>query len=220
MPLFAIFETPLAALTVIAGSAFLPVIIHLLNRKRFRIVPWAAMRFLLAAQKKNTRRLRVEHLLLLLIRVFIVLLILLAMASVTRWAEDLWAQALPDGTILSTPGRRRTHRIIVVDGSMSMATTDGETTRIRRALERALGRRVHREGSLSPQRHAEGKLGAAPARRRGRVSARDQGESADHHPRRRQSHAATQPCRRPPQSARRSSRGPDESEDGHQCDHP
>ena len=35
MPLFAIFETPLAALTVIAGSAFIPIIIHLLNRRRY-----------------------------------------------------------------------------------------------------------------------------------------------------------------------------------------
>ena len=56
-PLLAIFfGGPIAVVLTAAGAASIPVIIHLLNRKRFRIVPWAAMRFLLAAQKKNTRR--------------------------------------------------------------------------------------------------------------------------------------------------------------------
>src|SRR5437899_2925651 len=98
-PLLAIFFTgPLSVVITAGAAASLPVIIHLLNRKRFRIVPWAAMRFLLAAQKKNTRRLRVEQLLLLLIRIFILLLILLAMAAVTEWAEKkLWAKMFPDG---------------------------------------------------------------------------------------------------------------------------
>src|SRR5881398_908392 len=139
-PLLAIFfGGPIAVVFTAAGAASLPVIIHLLNRKRFRIVPWAAMRFLLAAQKKNTRRLRVEQLLLLLIRVLIILLILLAMAAVTRWAEeDLWAKVFPDGTILSTPGGRRTHRIIVVDGSMSMGLKTGETTCFERARQLAI----------------------------------------------------------------------------------
>jgi len=65
MPLFAIFETPLLVGAVAAGAASIPIVIHLLNRRRFRIVQWAAMRFLLAAQKKNTRRMRLEQLLLL-----------------------------------------------------------------------------------------------------------------------------------------------------------
>ena len=54
------FGSPFAVLATAAGAASIPVIIHLLNRKRYRVVNWAAMRFLLAAQKKNTRRLRVR----------------------------------------------------------------------------------------------------------------------------------------------------------------
>ena len=53
MTLFAFFglwETMLIG----AGAVSIPVIIHLLNRRRFKIVTWAAMRFLLAAQKQNT----------------------------------------------------------------------------------------------------------------------------------------------------------------------
>ena len=34
-----------------------PIIIHLLNRRRFKIVPWAAMEYLLAAMKRNRKRL-------------------------------------------------------------------------------------------------------------------------------------------------------------------
>ena len=43
----------------IAGAllAALPIIIHILNRRRYKIMPWAAMEYLLAAMKKNRRRL-------------------------------------------------------------------------------------------------------------------------------------------------------------------
>ena len=46
--------TPLAAAGTIAAAASVPIIIHLLNRRRYRIVDWAAMRFLLAAEKQNS----------------------------------------------------------------------------------------------------------------------------------------------------------------------
>ncbi len=138
-PLLAFFFSgPFTVLVTAAGAASIPLIIHLLNRKRYRIVSWAAMRFLLAAQKKNTRRLRVEHLLLLMVRILIVLLILLAMAAVTKWAEDIWAKTLPEGTVLTTPGGRRVHRIIVLDGSMSMGLKVGDTTCFERARQLAL----------------------------------------------------------------------------------
>ena len=33
-----------------------PIIIHLLNKRRFKVVQWAAMDFLFEADKKNRRR--------------------------------------------------------------------------------------------------------------------------------------------------------------------
>ena len=45
-----------------------PLIIHLLNRQRFRKRKWAAMEYLLRAFKKQRRRLRMENLILLLER--------------------------------------------------------------------------------------------------------------------------------------------------------
>ena len=137
-PLFAIlFEAPLAAGLTLAGAASLPIIIHLLNRKRFRIVSWAAMRFLLAAQKKNTRRLRLEQLLLLAIRTLIVILLVLAMASVMPWSEEMWFRLFPGSAAQAVTSSRRLHKILVLDGSFSMATRVGDTSYFDRAKQMA-----------------------------------------------------------------------------------
>lgn len=62
------------------GLGAIPIIIHLLNRQRYRRVRWAAMEWLLAALRKTQRRLRLENLLLLLIRILIIVLLVLALA--------------------------------------------------------------------------------------------------------------------------------------------
>ena len=58
-----------------AGLVAAPVLIHLINRMRFRRVKWAAMEFLLKAQKKMRRRKILEQLLLLALRMLLVFLI-------------------------------------------------------------------------------------------------------------------------------------------------
>src|SRR5579883_2197521 len=110
---------------VAAGAAAIPVVIHLLNRNRYRVVTWAAMRFLLAAQRKNTRRMRLEQILLLAVRCLIVLLLVAAMASVTAWAESLWHRVNPEGGVAVTAGGTRRHKILVIDGSFSMGQRPG-----------------------------------------------------------------------------------------------
>src|SRR5947199_353988 len=72
------------------GAVSIPVLIHLFSRRRFRVVTWAAMRFLLAAERQNVRRMRLEQYLLLGTRMLILLLLVLAMAAVTPWAEAFW----------------------------------------------------------------------------------------------------------------------------------
>ncbi len=52
-----------------------PIIIHLINRMRFKRIRWAAMEFLLKAQKRNRRRLIIEQLILLALRCFLVALV-------------------------------------------------------------------------------------------------------------------------------------------------
>jgi hypothetical protein len=61
----------LAGLLLIAA----PIIIHLINRMRYRKVRWAAMEFLLKAQKKMRRKMIIEQLLLLILRCLLMLLI-------------------------------------------------------------------------------------------------------------------------------------------------
>lgn len=107
------------------AAASVPVVIHLLNRRKFREVRWAAMRFLVAAVRKNSRRVRVEQWLLLAVRTLVIVLAVTAMAK--PFLEGLGAIPVIAG--------RRTHRVIVLDGSMSMATADagGGATRFDRA---------------------------------------------------------------------------------------
>src|SRR5581483_10040273 len=107
-PLLAfLFATPWAALLAAAGAAAIPIIIHLLHRNRYRIVPWAAMRFLLAAQRKNTKRMRLEQMILLAVRTALVLLLVLAMAGVMPWAEAWWGRLFSGRAALMSLSSRR-----------------------------------------------------------------------------------------------------------------
>jgi hypothetical protein len=65
-----------------AGGALVsaPIIIHLINRMRFKRFKWAAMEFLLKSQKRNRRRLIIEQLLLLALRCLLVALTTLLVA--------------------------------------------------------------------------------------------------------------------------------------------
>src|SRR6516165_4967300 len=133
-PMGFIFGSPLAVFGALAGAVAMPIIIHLLNRRRYRIVVWAAMRFLLAAERKNAKKMRIEQLLLLAVRTALVLLLVLAMASVMPWAEKIWHALFPESVAKAADfGMQRTHRILVLDGSFSMATHIGDQTCFERA---------------------------------------------------------------------------------------
>src|SRR3979490_1061287 len=69
---------------MVLGGALIssPIIIHLINRMRFKRIRWAAMEFLLKSQKRNRRRLIIEQLILLAMRC---LLVLLAVLLVSRF---------------------------------------------------------------------------------------------------------------------------------------
>jgi hypothetical protein len=106
----------------IAGIALLtgliPVLIHLINRRRYRRIPWAAMSFLLAASRRSAKRVRLEQLLLLSARIAVIVLLGLAVAR----------PYVPASAVL--PGSSsRVHRIVLMDNSLSMSAhgTDGRT---------------------------------------------------------------------------------------------
>src|SRR4051794_7214984 len=75
---------------LIAGALLIaiPIIIHILNRQRFRIVNWAAMEFLLRAMRKNRKRLKLEQWILLAARCLAVFLIGLALSEPEGGCND------------------------------------------------------------------------------------------------------------------------------------
>src|SRR6187200_1886336 len=85
--MYAVASPILAVGFVTWGFAFagalamsIPIIIHILNRRRFKTVTWAAMEFLLRAMKKNRRRLRFEQWLLLATRCLLLFLVATALS--------------------------------------------------------------------------------------------------------------------------------------------
>ncbi|MFQ5654885.1 MAG: BatA domain-containing protein, partial [Planctomycetota bacterium] len=102
-----------------------PLIIYLINRQRYQRIPWAAMEFLLRAMKKHRKRIRLENLLLLLIRTVLVLIFVFAMAR-----PALESEALP---LLGSKNRSAG---FIIDRSHSMALKEGSRTLLFEARER------------------------------------------------------------------------------------
>ncbi len=125
--LWAIGFSNLPLLQIGLAAVSLPIIIHLLNRRKYRETSWAAMRFLLAAIKKNQRRIKIEQWLLLAVRTLLILFLVSAMAK--PFLESLGAMQLLPG--------ERTHRVIVLDGSLSMAYTTADRSRFDEAKDLA-----------------------------------------------------------------------------------
>lgn len=114
-----------------------PIIIHLINRMRYRRVRFAAMEFLLASQRRSRRRILIEQLLLLLMRVAIVFLVVALIARLIMNPEQL---SLFQGA--------RSHHVLVIDDSASMQEQVESGTAFDAALETV--RRIAAEGARRP----------------------------------------------------------------------
>ena len=106
--------------------AALPVLIHLLNRMRFRTVHWAATSFLFSANRASTRQGRLRQLLLLACRVLALAAMLLAVARPLAGGWAGWMLSSAPDVVL-----------ILMDRSASMEAADAGTgvTRREQALE-------------------------------------------------------------------------------------
>jgi hypothetical protein len=93
-------------------AVLLPLIIHLLNRLRYKTVPWAAMMFLLKANKAATKRAKIRQYLLLASRMALLLFFLWAMA-----------RPLTGGWIGAAAGGAPDTVVILLDRSSSMEAT-------------------------------------------------------------------------------------------------
>jgi hypothetical protein len=95
----------------------LPVLIHLINMMRHRRVQWAAMEFLLQSQKRHRKSVLFKQLLLLLLRMLAVAAVVLMVAQ--PLLRNQWGELFGGG---------RTHHIVLVDDSFSMADHWADTS--------------------------------------------------------------------------------------------
>ena len=127
-PIFALGFLSLPMLGWMAAAAA-PILIHLWARRHYRQTNWAAMEFLLAAIRRHTRRIFFEQWLLLLIRTAIIVFLVLAVAGL-YWRRQG----------LASHGGGITHRLLVLDASLSMNLKPGDQTLFEKAKD--LARRI------------------------------------------------------------------------------
>ena len=115
---------PLALLGLAAAG--IPLLLHLLNLRKLRVVDFGSIRFLLELQQKQVRRLKLQQILLLILRTLIVVFAVLALARPTI------ETSLP---VLSSAARASV--VILVDNSASMEGADGRGPRLDQAKKAA-----------------------------------------------------------------------------------
>lgn len=110
---------------VLPGAALVgvPILIHILSRLRYKRVRFAAMEFLLESEELNRRRIILEQLLLLLLRILAVGLIALLIARLV----------LDPSRLLMLRGASM-HHVVLLDDSLSMRDREGDSSVFREAL--------------------------------------------------------------------------------------
>lgn len=93
---------------LLSGAAAVPLLLHLLRRRISLRVEFPAARYILRAEKENSRKMKLKNLLLMLLRILAVLLIALAAAR-------------PVGRLIGA-GHAPTAVAIVLDNSLSTST--------------------------------------------------------------------------------------------------
>jgi hypothetical protein len=114
-----------------------PVLIHLINLMRHRRVQWAAMEFLLASQKRHRKSILFKQLLLLLLRMLAVAAVVLMVAQ--PMVRNRWGSLL---------GGTKTHHVVLLDDSFSMADRWADTSAFEEAKQvvtRLAGQAGHRD---------------------------------------------------------------------------
>jgi hypothetical protein len=111
-----------------AVAAVVPLILHLIQARRTVRLPFSTIRFLLLAQRQSSHRVRMENLLLWILRTLLLacLALAFAMPMLRNKAFGTWL------------GRASRDVAIVIDGSYSMAYSVGRGTVWDRAVEQAV----------------------------------------------------------------------------------
>ena len=103
----------------------IPLIIHILNRSRFKTVEWGAMHLLESVIKVNHKRFRIDQLILLLVRCAIPVLLALCLAKPVLTGANL------------LEGDSPVSLVVLLDTSYSMDTVDPSGSRFDSAVDAA-----------------------------------------------------------------------------------
>jgi hypothetical protein len=112
-------------LVALGALAAVPVVIHLLNKQRYRRVRWAAMPFLLESIRLDAKRIKYRDLILMLLRTLACLFVALAVAR-------------PVTTVIAGSKGGNRWPIVVLDTSLSMGANDGAVSLLDRAKNEAV----------------------------------------------------------------------------------
>ncbi len=107
------------------GFASVPIIIHILNKQRYKRVSWAAMEFLRLALQKVRRRIQLEELILLMIRTFIIVFLVGAFSKP-------YLKSSMNLPLLTNTGK---YYILVLDSTLSMNVALKGISNFQRAKE-------------------------------------------------------------------------------------
>jgi len=117
--MFSLFANPL--LLAAAAAAAVPVVLHLIYRKRAQEIPFSSLKFLKSSLKRTAHRKRLQELLLLAIRVALILGLVLALARPILGAAG------------ASGGRSKASIVLVLDDSGSMSCEHNGEARFKRA---------------------------------------------------------------------------------------
>ena len=109
------FASPWLLLGLLAVA--IPLLLHLLARSRAQEVLFPTLRFLRISMEKTARRRRIQHVLLMFVRMAILALLALAVAEPISQALGGWMSGKSYACVL------------IVDSSMSMSASTGDPAR-------------------------------------------------------------------------------------------
>lgn len=115
---------PLLLFGALLGS--IPIIIHLLNKTKYKVEPFGAMMFLVASIKVRARRIKIQQLILLFMRILFFLFLAMALARPV---------ILPK---FGTGGNQPVSNVLIIDDSFSMHQGEGDNQVFSKARKTAL----------------------------------------------------------------------------------
>ncbi len=112
------------------GAAAIPIILHLITRRRPPTVVFPAVRYLVDTAREHQRRLRLRNLLLLLVRTALIVALVLAASG-------------PSVPVSGVPGHAPSALVVIIDNSVSSGAVAGGTAvveQLRRAAATVISR--------------------------------------------------------------------------------